>query len=329
MRVVRRVVMTLVTLLVAAPGVAAAKLPDGLTIPDNLDCRQTFFYAAPTPGSGWAVADRGHLVFHVDSNSEGPTSYDFDAFWLTTQARAGGWSWTGHVNFDSGPLALQGEGWPTVVGYWYAHGRGMPHDNVRGRTANLVLESLDKGPYGTGTAQYAPAQRGHQGQDAKQTSYWYCAKHGVVPRRAFAGVIRRVRRASGLKVRLPTWFEPSSQGRETGERGFVRAVKKGTYTLELVSRRCRKGCAPLGIFSAKRAPAGELGHRQPIRLARGVRGWVGDVGCGAGGGPDWGPVFCGMEVIVWHYRGINYAIQGQDQSDSQLMAYANQALKYG
>lgn len=324
----RRVLLTLTAALLAAPAAAAATLPDALTIPDNLDCRQTFADYGPTGTPSWTVADRGQLVFHVDSNSQRPTSYDFDAFWLTVQARAGGWSWNGQVNFDSGPLALQSQGWPTVVGYWYARPRAMPHDNIRGRAANLVLESLGKGPSGNRISQYAPAQRGREGKDGAQSSYWYCAKHGVVPRRAFAGVIRRVQRASGLNVRLPTWFEPSSQGRETGERGLVRVVRKGTYTLELVSRRCKKGCAPLGIFNAKRAPAGQLGHRKPVRLAHGVRGWVGDVGCGAGGGPDWGPVFCGMEVIVWHYRAINYAIQGQDQSDSQLVAYANQALKY-
>jgi hypothetical protein len=36
-----------------------------------------------------------------------------------------------------------------------------------------------------------------------------------------------------------------------------------------------------------------------------------------------------MNVIVWHDRGINYAIQGQGQSGPQLIAYANQTIKYG
>lgn len=329
MRVVGRVVMTLLALLLAAPGVAAAKLPGGLTIPQDLDCRQTFASYGPTGSTEFNVVPRGHLVLHVDPSTFKPTSYDFDAFWLTNQARAGGWSWNGHVNFDSGPLALQSQGWPTVVGYWYARPRAMPHDTVKGRTANLVLESLGKGPSGSGSETYAPAQRGREGKQAYQSSYWYCARHGVVPRRAFARIIRRVQRVSGVPVRLPTWFEPGSQGREAAERGLARQVKHGAYTLELVSRACRKDCVALGIFNAKRAPANQLGHRTPVRLAGGVRGWVGSVGCGAGGGPDWGPVFCGMNVIVWHDRGVNYAIQGPGQSDSQLVAYANQALKYG
>ena len=151
----------------------------------------------------------------------------------------------------------------------------------------------------------------------------------MVPGRVFARVIRRVQRVSRIKVHLPAWFEPASQGPETASRGFVRAAKTGSYTLQLVGRACKRGCPPLGIFNAKRAPASELGHRTPARLALGVRGWYGDVGCGAPSGPDWGPVFCGMEVIVWHYRGINYAIQGEAQTDRQLIAYANQTIKYG
>ncbi len=325
---VRWGLIAVIAVLVGASAAYAAQLPNALTITDNLDCRQTFASYGPTGIPSWTVADRGHLVLHVDSSTFKPTSYDFDAFWLTRQARAGGWSWNGRVNFESGPLALQREGWPTVAGFWYGRARAMPHDSVKGRTANLLLESLSK-PSGKGSSQYAPAVRGHEGKSGYQTSYWYCGKHGVVPARVFAGVIRRVQSRSGIKVHLPTWFEPASQGRETASRGFVRAAKAGSYTLQLVERACRRGCPPLGIFNAKRAPASQLGRRTEVRLARGVRGWYGDVGCGAPSGPDWGPVFCGMKVIVWHSRGINYAIQGEGQTDGQLIAYANQTIKYG
>ena len=131
---VRWGLIAVIAVLVGASAAHAAKLPDALTIPDNLDCRQTFASYGPTGIPSWTVGDRGQLVLHVDSNTFKPTSYDFDAFWLTRQARAGGWSWSGRVNFQSGPLALQREGWPTVAGYWYDRPRAMPHDNVRGRT---------------------------------------------------------------------------------------------------------------------------------------------------------------------------------------------------
>jgi hypothetical protein len=316
-----------IVLLLAASSAQAAPLPDKLTIPDNLDCRQTFASYGPTGIPSWNIGDRGRLRMHVDQNNFKPTSYDFTASWLTTEARAGGWSWNGHVNFNSGPLALQREGWPTLVGYWHPRPVAMPHDNVPGRTANLVLESLSKAS-GGGASTYAPAVRGQEGKDGHQSSYWYCGKHGVRPQPLLAGLTRRVHKRSGLKVHLPTWVEPELQNRETGYRGSVRALKRGTYTLQLFSRPCRP-CQPLVIFNAKRAPATQLGHRNPVRLARGVRGWYGDVGCGFHGGDDWGPVFCGMNVVVWHYRGINYAIQGEGQDNDQLIAYANETIKYG
>jgi len=76
-------------------------------------------------------------------------------------------------------------------------------------------------------------------------------------------------------------------------------------------------------------PARELGHRNPVKLAHGVRGWVGSVGCGFNPGPGWGPVYCGMNVIVWHADGINYAIQEPDADNSLLITYADQMIRHG
>jgi predicted dithiol-disulfide oxidoreductase (DUF899 family) len=64
--------------------------------------------------------------------------------------------------------------------------RAMPHDNVPGRTANLLLESLGK-PSGRGSSQYAPAARGREGKGGYQTSYWYCGKHASRPARSSQG----------------------------------------------------------------------------------------------------------------------------------------------
>jgi hypothetical protein len=308
--------------LLLASAASAAQLPNDLSIPNNYDCRQTFADYGPTGIPSWVVADRGHLRLHVSGTTGKPTSYEFNAFWLTNQAQAGGWSWNGLAQFHSGPLA-QRQGWPTVVGHWYAKPRVMPHDNVRGRTASLVLVS--RGP---GSSNYAPARQGREGRDGSQKSYWYCGRHGVIPRALFGSVISRVKRKTGLQVRLPTWFQTLTQGAEPGERGVVRTALKNTYRLDIVRRHCHSSCA-VGIFQARRASARELGHRNPVKLAHGVRGWVGGVGCGVHPGPDWGPVYCGMNVIVWHADGINYAIQEPDADNSLLVAYADQMIRYG
>jgi hypothetical protein len=309
--------------LMAAASAAHAKPPDRLTIPDNYDCRQTFANYGPFGMPSWVIGDRGHLAFHVSQTTGKPTSYDFDAFWLTTQPRAGGWAWNGRAQFRSGPLGGQTHGWPKIAGHWYAKPRVMPHDTVRGRTAQLVLVSL-----GPSSADYVPAVQGREGRDGHQTSYWYCGRRGLVPRQLFGRALTRVQQQSGIKVRLPTWFQTLTQGADPGQRGVVRSARTNSYRLDIVRRRCRASCA-VGVFAAKRAPASQLGHRNPVKLANGVHGWVGSVGCGFNPGPDWGPVYCGMGVVVWHQHGINYAIQEPGADDALLLDYANQTIRYG
>ncbi|MCW2966285.1 MAG: hypothetical protein JWM71_57 [Solirubrobacteraceae bacterium] len=311
---------------VPAATAGAAKLPNDLSVPDTYDCRQTFANYGPTGIPSWVVADRGRLTFHVGSSSGKPTSYDFDAPWLTTEARAGGWSWKGTVvAFDSGPLAMQSEGWPTIEGSWYQGRRTLPHDDVPGRTEPLVLRSDADG---SESITMAPAVKGHEGKDGHQSSYWYCGPHGVAPRKLLAGSIGRVQRVSGLKVRLPTWFETGDQGTVRTVRGRVRVVQKGLYRVQLVEPGC-KNCGAIGIFSAMRAPASRLGHRTPVALPGGVRGYVGGVGCGPHGANDWGPVYCGRNVIVWHAAGVNYAIETPFADDADLVRLANQVVRYG
>ena len=326
----RPVLIVLLLTLLGAPAARAAGLPDDLTIPDNFDCRQTFANYGPTGMPSWVVADRGRLRFHTDSKDYAPTYYDYDDSWVSGEPTNGAWSWSDAVAFDGGPLARQAGGWPTISGRWYRRGRVMPHDDVRGRSAQLVLRSgADGAPGAADEPTLAPAVDGQEGADGLQRSYWYCGKHGLQPRRALKGQLRWVRRTSGIRVRLPTWFEPLSQERPTRERGRVRAARKGLYRFEIVQRGCGNNCPSLGIFSAKRAPASELAHRRPVKLGRGIRGWVGNVGCGYSPGPDWGPVFCGREVIVWHAHGINRAIEKIDGDDAELIRYARQSVRYG
>ena len=44
----------------AAEAAQTVRLPDALTVPDNLDCRQTFASYGPTGIPSWTVGDRDH-----------------------------------------------------------------------------------------------------------------------------------------------------------------------------------------------------------------------------------------------------------------------------
>jgi hypothetical protein len=86
----------------------------------------------------------------------------------------------------------------------------------------------------------------------------------------------------------------------------------------------------MAIFSAKRDPARRLISFPKIELAKGVTGRVGNVGCGPHPGPaNWGPVFCGRTVIVWHRGTVNYAIESVGADEDALIDLANQVILTG
>lgn len=100
-------------------------------------------------------------------------------------------------------------------------------------------------------------------------------------------------------------------------------LKRGYYRVGLA-----EGDSPAAIFSAKRAPAGDLGHRRKVSLGSGVTGWVGNYGCAFNGtDPDWGPRFCGRIAIVWHQDGVNYCIEAVGNvSEGDFVRAARQAV---
>jgi hypothetical protein len=155
-----------------------------------------------------------------------------------------------------------------------------------------------------------------------------------VKRRPTSGRPVCVERVSGIKVRLPTWVElRGEQNVPEGERPFVRVARKGTYRLQVVCSSCHTGCygQPLAIFSALRAPARELfDQNDPFKLADNVTAWLSDAGCGPPGptGGNWGPVYCGNDVVVWHYKGIDYAIESNGATESDLRRWADESIRF-
>lgn len=324
MHSVLRAVVAALTLLPAAS--ASAALPASV-MSGPYACQETFANYGPTGMPSWNVADRGTLDFNSDydvgTDTTTATSYDYDAFFLTQQARAGGWSWDGHrALFDSGPLARPAEGWSVEALYrgGFAE-RRMPHDPQPGRTFPIVLRSLIDDP-----AEEAPATAGKEGQDAYQSTYWYCGPHGTAPRKAIGGLAGYVAREAKVPVRLPLWIQ--TRGAPDRLTGQVKVLRRGYYRVKLVTKGCKgSACSDWGIFSAKRAPASELGHRTRVDLGRGVVGWYGNYGCAYhGSDPDWGPTYCGVTAIVWHQDGVNYAIESRYADDASLVRAARQSV---
>ena len=188
----------------------------------------------------------------------------------------------------------------------------MPGDQVEGRTWPYLLDRADG-------------------------DRWYCRSLRVNPRRAFAFDESWVEQRTGVPVRLPRSLEIQSlyftlddvPYSSTSSR--VRVAKKGLWRLELLGGPCSDpeadNCPSYGIFSAKRAPRSELEVRFTKRLAKGARGWIGNVGCAFGSGIGWGPVYCGQTVIVWRKNGVNYCIESRTAGDAGLVRMANQALR--
>jgi hypothetical protein len=101
-------------------------------------------------------------------------------------------------------------------------------------------------------------------------------------------------------------------------------LRKGIYRLGMAAQGSYEA-----IFSAKRAPASDLGHRRKVSLGKGVTGWVGNYGCAYNGDdPDWGPKYCGRIAIVWHQAGVNYCIEVVGNvTEGDLVRAARQAAR--
>jgi hypothetical protein len=189
-------------------------------------------------------------------------------------------------------------------------GTTMPGDQVQGRTWPLLLTTASG-------------------------ATWYCHSNIVNPRFLLRGEVPWVEQRTGLQVHLPTRFDQGSLNETLDGEPFssvvarVRVAKKNLWRLELSAGPCSgSDCSSLIIFSAKRASIKQLGHRTPVRLRDGSRGWVGSYGCAFNGtDPDWGPVFCGREAIVWHARGVNYCIESVSLGDKALITLANQTRR--
>jgi hypothetical protein len=315
-----RVVVPVLALLALLPATAVAVSPPGYDDAGDYRCLQTFASYGPTGIPSFGAADRGHLKFNFVSNSATsepkPSSYEFDAFFLGREARAGGWSWDGyHATFDSGPLARPDQGWS--VDAIRTPAARMPHDPVPGRTWPLVLRSIIVDP-----AEEAPATAAKEGEGPYQASYWYCGTPGLRVRKAVGPRLTAyVEREAGVPVRLPDWM-PVGVYNPVKVRMIV--LTKGYYRIGLFIQ----GSAD-AILSAKRAPASDLGHRRRVDLGGGVTGWVGSYGCAFNGtDPDWGPKYCGRDAIVWHQAGVNYCIEAVGNvSDADLVRAARQAAR--
>lgn len=288
----RSVLVILTTLLVAAP--AQAVMPATL-----LDRQLACF--SDTDGT---FTQESYLELTTDRGGL-PAGYRYGEDFLERRIE-GTWAEDGDgASFADGPLA----GARLAVA---PDGTTMPNDQIEGRTWPLVL-----------------------GGAAART--WYCRSTRIEPRAAFADQAGWVGRRTGVPVRLPAAFDQGSLSFDldgTPYSGFsarVRVATKGLWRLELRPAPCSGSqCGSLAIFSAKRAPYRQLLTLPTVRLAKGVRGRVGNVGCGPHPGPrNWGPVFCGRVVIVWHQGGINYAMEAPGADANDLIRYANQAIRTG
>lgn len=248
----------------------------------------------------------GYLQLRVEPG--GPAGYRFDRE-FPEKLLAGDWNGEGDRGnvFVDGPLA---DGRIADA----PAGTTMPGDQVEGRTWPLLLTGAD---------------------DAT----WYCRSALVRPRAVFSGEASWVQKRTGIPVRLPSAFDQSSLSETLDGVPFsqpqarVRVATKGLWRLELLNGPCSgdpEECGSMAIFSAKRAPYRELLTLPKVKLAKGVRGRVGNVGCGYHPGTaTWGPVFCGRVVIVWHQGAINYAMEAVGTDEDNLVRYANQVIRTG
>ena len=126
---------------------------------------------------------------------------------------------------------------------------------------------------------------------------------------------------------LPSWVE--TIGDPSSAVGKVRVAKKGYYRLVVcLGSGSAKKCDSDAIFSAKRAAASQLGHRTKVKLANGLTGWGGNYGCAFNGSdPDWGPLYCGRVALVWHAKGVNYAVESPAASLKDEVRWANQLIR--
>ena len=196
-------------------------------------------------------------------------------------------------------------------------GTTMPDDQQPGRTWPLVIE-----------------------RNGAVTDH--CRSTAVFPREAAAPIASYVERVSGLSLALPLSIARTSLTIGVRDQPYstvyarVRAAGSNFYRVDIVEGGPCSGqdCSRLAIFSARRATLRHMAFRdgRMLRfnrtLARGVRGWEGNVGCAFGSSPvSWGPVYCGQTIIVWRHRGVNYAIEGHALADGDLMRMANEAIR--
>lgn len=299
-----RILLALVVLALLPAGARAAEPPLGA-----YRCVQTLANYGPTGIPSYYAADRGELTIEA-------ASYGYDATFLEREARAGGWAWDGERGtFESGPLARPDEGWSVEL---VAPGAAaMPHDPVPGRTWPVVLRSLTET-----VAEEAPAPLGQEGDGPYQASHWYCGDPGTDVRRAVGARLRGyVRREAGVPVRLPGRMPIGVFDRL---RPRVIVLTEGSYRIGMAT-----GGHDEAIFSARRAPASELGVRRRVKLGNGLVGSVGTYGCAFNGtDPDWGPRYCGRFAIVWHQRGVNYCIEAVGGvTEADLVRAARQAAR--
>jgi hypothetical protein len=309
--------------LLTAPA-AAAPPPAGL--PGTYHCFQTFSGADPGEPPIWNSSDRVDVTFDgaysATGNGYTPSTDTVANGFQDLEDGSGRWSWDGsRVVFLDGPFAAPDRGW-SLDALYHPGQRAMPHDTEVGRTSPLVIRSLtDQRP---GDA-FAPATVGHEGEDEYRSTYWYCGDYGERVREVLRDVAPWVGRTARIPVRLPTWMAtPLDQRSLHSARALV--ATRGYYRI-LMRPYCRNTpCGETAIFSGKRAPASELGHRRRVRLGGGVTGWVGNYGCAFNGDdPDWGPKYCGRTAIVWHQDGVNYCIEGPGLSETVLVLAARQA----
>jgi hypothetical protein len=316
----------LVLLALLPAGASAASPPSGLL--GERHCSVTFSGGSDVQNAPrWNSPARGTLVLHGDyrDGENVATTYELqEGYYAERPSGRGRWAWDGsRITFLDGPLAAPEEGW-SLDALYAPELRRMPHDTEHGRTFSLVVRSLtDQRP----EYSVAPALAGHEGEDVYRTTYWYCGEYGHSVRDAAADVLPYVRRVTGVPIRLPQWFPTPSRGqwRHTGR---VRLASRGSYRIGFFPEGCEASdCGDSAIFSAKRAPASDLGHRRRVRLGHGVIGWVGNYGCAFNGtDPDWGPTYCGRSAIVWHQRGVNYCIEAPGLTETDFVAAARQAV---